>query len=50
MAARRRLEDLTICPVLTWNNEKIIKHLNAVLEIPGARLLFGGKPLEKGTH
>lgn len=46
LAERRSLEDLTICPVLSWNNERIQAHVDAVLNIPGAKLLFGGKPLE----
>ena len=45
LAERRRLEDLTICPIITWNNEKILKHIDLVLKIDGAKLLFGGKPL-----
>eukprot|EP01017_Pseudomicrothorax_dubius_P031129 TRINITY_DN3946_c0_g1_i4.p1 TRINITY_DN3946_c0_g1~~TRINITY_DN3946_c0_g1_i4.p1 ORF type:complete len:479 (+),score=94.48 TRINITY_DN3946_c0_g1_i4:272-1708(+) len=45
LAQRRKLEDLTLGPILSWNNEKIQKHLEAVLAIPGAKLLFGGKPL-----
>ena len=45
LAARRNLQDLTVGPVLTWTNEKIKAHIDAVLELPGAKLLFGGKPL-----
>jgi 1-pyrroline-5-carboxylate dehydrogenase len=46
LAARRTLEDLTVGPVLTWTNRRIQSHVDAVLAVSGARLLFGGKPLE----
>ena len=38
----------TICPlgpVLTWTNERMLAHIEALLAIPGAELLFGGEPL-----
>ena len=46
LAARRSLDDLTLGPVLTWTNEQMQAHIDAVLEVPGAELLFGGNPLE----
>jgi 1-pyrroline-5-carboxylate dehydrogenase len=46
LAARRRLDDLTVGPVLTWSNERIQAHVDAVAALPGARLLFGGAALE----
>jgi len=46
LAARRSLDDLTIGPVLTWSNAEIKSHIDAVLEVPGAELMFGGSPLE----
>jgi 1-pyrroline-5-carboxylate dehydrogenase len=46
LAARRSLGDLTVGPVLTWNNAQIQAHVDAVLAVDGAKLLFGGKPLE----
>eukprot|EP00928_Gymnodinium_smaydae_P013222 TRINITY_DN1483_c0_g1_i1.p1 TRINITY_DN1483_c0_g1~~TRINITY_DN1483_c0_g1_i1.p1 ORF type:complete len:560 (-),score=80.02 TRINITY_DN1483_c0_g1_i1:161-1840(-) len=45
MASKRNLKDLTATPVLSWTNERIQKHLDTCLQIPGARLAFGGKPL-----
>ena len=45
LAARRSLQDLTIGPVLTWNNAQIAGHIDAVLTVDGTELLFGGKPL-----
>lgn len=49
LAARRKLEDLTIAPVLTWSNERIEAHIAALLQIPGARVLFGGRRLTGHT-
>ena len=40
------MEDLTIGPVLTWNNKKIKEHIDSILELEEAKLLFGGKPLK----
>ena len=45
LASRRKLEDLTVGPVLSHTTKEIIDHTNRLLAIPGARLLFGGKPL-----
>lgn len=45
LAARRSLDDLSLGPVLTWTNEQMKAHIDAVLAVPGAKLLFGGKPL-----
>ena len=46
LAARRNLEDLSLGPVLTWNNNQINQHISSIMAIPGAELLFGGQPLE----
>jgi len=48
-ASKRSLSNLTIGPVLTWNNKRIQEHLDAVLELDGAEVLFGGKPLKGHT-
>eukprot|EP00884_Botryococcus_braunii_P001748 jgi/Botrbrau1/11574/Bobra.60_1s0024.1 len=48
-AAARKLEDLTVGPVLTWTTEAMLGHLDRLLKIPGARLAFGGKPLQGHT-
>ena len=45
LAARRNLKDLTNGPVLTWTNDRIKGHIDAVKAVPGAALLFGGSPL-----
>jgi 1-pyrroline-5-carboxylate dehydrogenase len=45
-ASKRSLHDLTIGPILTWTNDKIKAHQDAVLELEGAKLLFGGNPLK----
>ena len=46
---QRNLKDLTIGPILTWNNEQIKGHIDAVMELDGAELLFGGVPLKNHT-
>lgn len=48
-AATRKLEDLTIGPVLTQTTESMLAHTEKLLAIPGARLLFGGKELANHT-
>ena len=35
-ASRRKLEDLTIGPVLSWTTDRMLKHIDALLKIPGA--------------
>ena len=47
LAARRSLDDLSLGPVLTWNNDRIQEHISALLAIPGAELAFGGAALER---
>eukprot|EP00351_Strombidinopsis_sp_SopsisLIS2011_P006208 CAMPEP_0116876850 /NCGR_PEP_ID=MMETSP0463-20121206/8716_1 /TAXON_ID=181622 /ORGANISM="Strombidinopsis sp, Strain SopsisLIS2011" /LENGTH=123 /DNA_ID=CAMNT_0004523715 /DNA_START=1028 /DNA_END=1399 /DNA_ORIENTATION=- len=44
-ASKRNLKDLTIGPVLSWSNEKIKAHIDAILELDGAKIIFGGTPL-----
>ncbi|GKV14100.1 hypothetical protein SLEP1_g25018 [Rubroshorea leprosula] len=46
LAQRRKLEDLTIGPVLTFTTEAMLEHKNKLLKIPGSKLLFGGEPLK----
>ena len=46
LASDRSLDDLSIGPVLSWTNEQIRQHIESVLAVPGAKLLFGGKPLQ----
>jgi 1-pyrroline-5-carboxylate dehydrogenase len=46
LAARRGLHDLSLGPVLSWSNERIRDHIDALLALPGTRLLFGGRPLK----
>ena len=35
--------------MLSWNNERIKAHLDAILELDGAEVLFGGAPLKNHT-
>jgi 1-pyrroline-5-carboxylate dehydrogenase len=48
-AESRQLSDLTIGPVLTWTTEAILGHMNKLLQVPGAKLLWGGEPLKDHT-
>ncbi len=34
-------------PILSWNNERIKAHIDAVLELEGSKILFGGVPLSE---
>lgn len=45
LAARRKIDDLTLGPVLTWTNDRMLAHIEALLSIHGSELLFGGKAL-----
>ena len=45
-AATRSLDDLSIAPVLTVTTGEILDHTSRLLEIPGAKLLFGGRELD----
>eukprot|EP00920_Eleutheroschizon_duboscqi_P001958 GHVT01005087.1.p1 GENE.GHVT01005087.1~~GHVT01005087.1.p1 ORF type:complete len:443 (+),score=27.87 GHVT01005087.1:524-1852(+) len=45
LASRRSFNDLTCSPVLSYSNAEIQKHVDAVCKLPGAKLLFGGKPI-----
>lgn len=50
LAARRKLDDLTIGPVLTWTTEAMQEHIEDLTsELRGARVLFGGKELPNHT-
>ncbi|KAI3766813.1 hypothetical protein L2E82_16887 [Cichorium intybus] len=46
LAGRRKLDDLTIGPVLTFTTKAMLDHKNNLLRIPGSKLLFGGEELE----
>ncbi|XP_009598232.1 delta-1-pyrroline-5-carboxylate dehydrogenase 12A1, mitochondrial [Nicotiana tomentosiformis] len=46
LSARRKLDDLTIGPVLTVTTEAMLDHAKKLLQIPGSRLLFGGEALQ----
>lgn len=48
LAGSRRLADLTVGPVLSRTTASMLQHVDALLEIPGARVAFGGKEL--GQH
>ncbi len=46
LANRRNLENLTVGPILTWNNDQIQSHIDDLLKIDGASVLFGNEELE----
>ncbi|KAH6821294.1 aldehyde dehydrogenase 12A1 [Perilla frutescens var. hirtella] len=46
LATRRKLDDLTIGPVLTVTTQAMLDHLNKLLKINGSKLLFGGEALQ----
>ena len=41
-AMKRRFSDLTIVPVMTWSNARIMEHISKLLTIPGVKVVFGG--------
>eukprot|EP00742_Colponemidia_sp_Colp-10_P000630 GILJ01000688.1.p1 GENE.GILJ01000688.1~~GILJ01000688.1.p1 ORF type:complete len:547 (-),score=78.12 GILJ01000688.1:117-1757(-) len=45
LASRRSLAELTLSPIMSLTTERILDHVEKVLQIPGARLLMGGKAL-----
>ena len=49
LAAKRNMKDDTIGPVITWTTEAMLGHVDKLLQIPGARLAFGGKELQDHT-
>ena len=48
-AARRSLGDLTVGPTLSVTTAAVRAHVDALLRVEGARLLFGGRELEGHT-
>ncbi|XP_011071616.1 probable aldehyde dehydrogenase [Sesamum indicum] len=46
LAARRKLDDLTVGPVLTFTTNAMLDHMNKLLQIKGSKLIFGGEPLQ----
>ncbi|KAM7268522.1 hypothetical protein ACFE04_010688 [Oxalis oulophora] len=46
LARRRKLQDLTVGPVLSLTTADMLEHKNKLLEIPGSKLVFGGEELE----
>jgi len=45
IASRRKLDDLSLGPVLSHTTEEMLAHAETLLQIPGAYLAFGGKEL-----
>lgn len=49
IAGQRKLDDLSLGPVLSHTTEEILAHTRRLLEIPGAYIAFGGKELTGHT-
>lgn len=49
LAQRRSLAAGTVSPLLSVTNAQITAHIDRLLEIPGAYVVFGGKPITE-TH
>jgi 1-pyrroline-5-carboxylate dehydrogenase len=45
LATKRKLDDLTLGPILSWTDTQIDAHIRSLTAIDGARLLFGGNHL-----
>lgn len=45
LASRRSLQNLTVGPVLTVSTDTILSHTKKLLQIDGAKLLWGGEEL-----
>jgi 1-pyrroline-5-carboxylate dehydrogenase len=43
---RRSLRNLTVGPLLSVTTQRFMDHIDSLLAIPGARVLWGGKPLK----
>jgi 1-pyrroline-5-carboxylate dehydrogenase len=50
LANRRNLEDLTVGPTLSVTTQKFKQHIDRLLQIPGARVLWGGSEINNGEH
>lgn len=48
-AALRNLDDMSVAPVLSHSTEEILGHVQALLKIPGAKVVFGCKELKSHT-
>jgi len=49
IASKRKLEDLSIGPVLSHSTEEMLAHKDKLLKIPGAYVAFGGNELKNHT-
>lgn len=45
--SQRKFNNFTVVPVMTWSNKKIKSHVDQLLSLPGAKLVFGGKPVSE---
>jgi len=47
LAGRRKLEDLTVGPVLSHSTAELLAHTERLAALPGAYVAWGGKPLDQ---
>lgn len=50
LASKRNFKDLTVGPTLTVTSERLKEHIEQLLQIPGAKLMYGGVEIEGGDH
>jgi len=49
-AQNRSISNLTVGPCLSWTNEKLSQHVHDLLSLPGAKLMWGGRPITEAHH
>jgi 1-pyrroline-5-carboxylate dehydrogenase len=50
LAEKRNIDELTVGPTLSVSPEAIKSHIDKILTIPGAKILFGGVEINHGNH
>jgi 1-pyrroline-5-carboxylate dehydrogenase len=46
LASKRKIEDGTICPLLSVSDEQFESHIKDILNMPNTKILFGNKRIE----
>lgn len=47
LAERRSLSNLSLSPLISLTNADITSHIEKLLKIPGAKVMFGGEPIDE---
>jgi len=50
LAERRSLSNLSLSPLISVTNADIDAHIEKLLKIPGAKVLFGGAPIDEPNN